>query len=239
MPKKRRLVYKLIMKKELIFFFLFMALGAQAQVIPVGFMKTPGPPPVKVGDFYGGGIVYYLLKSGDNGFINGEIHGLIAQPQNEIDGFSSNPPFAGNTWTRVAINGNTISGAQNDGTLVGRANTAAIVLDQGVGTYLFKYVSNLTINSYSDWYVPSIKELTLFRAFITNTTYCTFSATTHYYWSSKINSSYKWTWGNYISSTQAAALYKANYFESNSVSTLSFSANQSGGNNVYLAIRSF
>jgi len=32
--------YKLNMKKELIFFFLFMALGAQAQVIPVGFIMT-------------------------------------------------------------------------------------------------------------------------------------------------------------------------------------------------------
>lgn len=227
------------MKIYLSLSFLLCAFWAQAQVIPVGFMKTPGPPPVKVGDFYGGGIVFYILKTGDNGFINGETHGLIAQPQNEVEGTSNNPAFAGNTWTKVALNSNTISGAQNDGTLVGRANTAAIVLDQGVGTYLFKYVSNLTINSYNDWYVPSIAELNLFRKFITNTTYCIFSSTTKYYWLSKINSNYKWTWGNYISSTQAAALYKANYFEGNSVNNLSYSANQSGGNNVYVAIRSF
>lgn len=50
------------MKKALIFFLLFMAFGAQAQVIPVGFMKnrgyvnipTPNPPPVT------NGLILYL-----------------------------------------------------------------------------------------------------------------------------------------------------------------------------------
>jgi hypothetical protein len=50
------------MKKNLICFFLFIALGAQAQVIPVGFMKksgfvnipTPNPPPVT------NGLILYL-----------------------------------------------------------------------------------------------------------------------------------------------------------------------------------
>jgi hypothetical protein len=44
MRKKQPLAYKLIMKKNLICFFLFIALGAQAQVIPVGFIKAKGLP---------------------------------------------------------------------------------------------------------------------------------------------------------------------------------------------------
>jgi hypothetical protein len=200
---------------------------------------TTSSPPKAVGDLYGGGVIYYVLQSGDNGYDANVQHGLIAQPQNEIDGFSSNPPFAGNTWTRLALNGNTISGAQNDGTLVGRANTAAIIADQGAGTYLYKYVSTLSINGYTDWYVPSIRELNLFRDFIYNTTYCNYTSATHYYWSSKANSSYKWSWGNYISSTQTGALYKTNYLEGNSVGTTTYTKSQSGDNYVYLAIRSF
>jgi hypothetical protein len=200
---------------------------------------TTSSPPKAVGDLYGGGVIYYILQSGDNGYDANVQHGLIAQPQNEVDGYSSNPPFAGNTWTRLALNGNTISGAQNDGTLVGRANTAAIIANQGEGTYLFKYVSTLSINGYTDWYVPSIRELNLFRDFIYNTTYCTYSSATHYYWASKANSNYKWTWGNYISSTQTGSLYKTNYLEGNSVGTTSYTKSQSGDNYVYLAIRSF
>jgi hypothetical protein len=200
---------------------------------------TTSSPPKAVGDLYGGGVIYYILQSGDNGYDANVQHGLIAQPQNEIDGYSSNPPFAGNTWTRLALNGNTISGAQNDGTLVGRANTAAIIADQGAGTYLYKYVSTLSINGYTDWYVPSIRELNLFRDFIYNTTYCNYSSATHYYWSSKANSSYKWSWGNYISSTQTGSLYKTNYLEGNSVGTTTYTKSQSGDNYVYLAIRSF
>jgi len=195
--------------------------------------------PIAINDIYGGGIVYYILKPGDNGYDANVQHGLIAQQQNEIDGISSNPPFAGSTWNVIALNSNTITGAQNDGTLVGRANTAAIIANQGAGTYLFKYVSTLTINGYNDWYVPSIKEVNLFRDYVYNTSYCNYSATTHYYWSSKANSSYKWTWGNYVSSTQSGSSYYTNYLEGNSVGTRSFNQTQSGNNFVYLAIRSF
>jgi hypothetical protein len=195
--------------------------------------------PIAVNDIYGGGIVYYILKPGDNGYDANVQHGLIAQQQNEIDGLSSNPPYAGSTWNVIALNGNTITGAQNDGTLVGRANTAAIIANQGAGTYLFKYISTLTINGYNDWYVPSIKEINLFRDYVYNPIYCNYSSATHYYWSSKANSSYKWTWGNYISSTQSGSSYNTNYLESNSVGTRGYNHQQSGNNNVYLAIRSF
>ena len=200
---------------------------------------TTSTPPKAVGDLYGGGIIYYILQQGDNGYDANVQHGLIAQPQNEIDGFSSNPAFAGNTWTVLALNGNTISGAQNDGTTVGRANTAAIILNQGAGTYLFKYVSTLSINGYTDWYVPSMRELNLFRAFIYNDTYCNYSSATHYYWTSKANSNYKWSWGTYISSTQTGSLYRSNYLEGPSDVTISYSTAQSNTNYVYVAIRSF
>ena len=187
--------------------------------------------PIAVNDIYGGGIVYYILQPADNGYDPNVQHGLIAQQNNE--------PAYGNTWNKIALNSNTISGAQNDGTLVGRANTAAIIANQGNGTYLFKYVSTLTINGYSDWYVPSIKELNLFRNYIYNTTYCNSNGAFPFYWSSKANSSYKWAWGNYVSSTQSGSLYYTNYLETYSVGTRADSQTQSNDNFIYLAIRSF
>jgi hypothetical protein len=87
--------------------------------------------------------------------------------------------------------------------------------------------------------VPSIKEINLFRDYVYNPTYCNYSSSSHYYWSSKTNSSYKWTWGSYISSTQSGSLYYTNYLEGNGVSTRGYNQQQSGNNFVYLAIRSF
>jgi uncharacterized protein (TIGR02145 family) len=189
--------------------------------------------PIAVNDIYGGGIVYYILQPGDNGYDANVQHGLIAQQTNE-------PHNSGiTTWNKIALNSNTITDAQNDGTLVGKANTAAIIANQGAGTYLFKYVSTFTINGYTDWYVPSIREINLFRNYVYNTTYCTSNGAFPFYWNSKANSSYKWAWGNYISSTQSGSSYYTNYIEANSVGTRSFNQAQSGDNFIYLAIRSF
>jgi uncharacterized protein (TIGR02145 family) len=189
--------------------------------------------PIAINDIYGGGIVYYILQPGDNGYDANVQHGLIAQQTNE-------PHNSGiTTWDQIALNSNTISGAQNDGTLVGKANTAAIIANQGNGTYLFKYVSTLTINGYSDWYVPSIREVNLFRNYVYNTTYCISNGPFPYYWISKANSSYKWAWGSYVSSTQSGSSYYANYIENNGVHTKAYNQRQSGDNYVYLAIRSF
>lgn len=158
-------------------------------------------------------------------------HGLIAQQTNEA--------AYGNTWNVIALNGNTITAAQNDGTLVGRANTAAIIANQGTGTYLFKYVSTLSINGYTDWYVPSIREINLFRNYVYNTSYCNSNGAFPYYWSSIANPSYKWAWGNYVSSTQSGSVYYTNYIEGNGVGTRVYSQTQSDSNFIYLAIRSF
>jgi len=193
--------------------------------------------PIAINDIYGGGIVYYILQPGDNGYDANVQHGLIAEQQNEIDVFS--PLFAGITWNVVALNNNTITGAQNDGTLVGKSNTAAIIANQGAGTYLYKYVTNLNINGYNDWYVPSYKELSLFRDYIFNSTYCTKDTDTHWYWSSKVNSSYRWTWGEYFSSTQSGQYYTTNYLEGGSGTNRPYSSSQGSNNFVYLAIRSF
>ena len=219
--------------------------------------------PIAVGDFYGGGVVFYILQSGDNGYVNGETHGLIAVKTNVLPDERNtsgipNPVL----YNQVALNGNAITGAQNDGTLIGRTNTAAIIANQGAGTYVFKHVNSTSISGYSDWYVPSKTELILFRNFL-------FSGSANitpgsrfredrvgaYLWVNNSDATNKYAWGNYISSTQVSASsqsaaygyrYASYYLEVvNQISNIThnglsgFYANFSQQNMVYLPIRSF
>ena len=219
--------------------------------------------PIAVGDFYGGGVVFYILQPGDNGYVNGETHGLIAVKTNVLPderntSGTPNPVL----YNQVALNGNAITGAQNDGTLIGRSNTAAIIANQGAGTYVFKYVNSTPISGYSDWYVPSKTELILFRNFL-------FSGLANispgsrfredrvgaYLWVNNSDATNKYAWGNYVSSTQVSASsqsaayryrYATYYLEVvNQISAIThngfagFYANFSQQNMVILPIRSF
>ena len=109
-----------------------------------GFVIIPGIslaniPLLAIGDSYQGGIIFYLDGLGG---------GLIAAPtdQNADD------------W---GCNGTLITGA--DGTAVGTGNQNTIDIEVGcpaVGTAA-DVCANLTLNSYSDWFLPSKDELNL------------------------------------------------------------------------------
>ena len=210
---------------------------------PIINFSTPAPP-IAVGDSYGGGIVYYILKSGDNGYDANVQHGLIAAETNPRAN-------ATGTWTKIAVNGNAISGAQNTGTLVGKSNTAAIIANQGTAsTYLFKYVNDTQIGLYNDWYVPSQKELELFRSFLFTkqaivggvlTNLYTNDASTgdSYYWRNKLNVNNKYAWGHYLTSTQNGNnSYACYYIEGGSLDSHGYERTQ-GSDFTYVAIRSF
>jgi hypothetical protein len=205
--------------------------------------STPAPP-IAIGDSYGGGIVYYILGLGDNGYDANVQHGLIAA--------ETNPRVnATGTWTKIAVNGNAILGAQNTGILVGKSNTAAIIANQGTAsTYLFKYVNDTPIGLYNDWYVPSKKELELFRSFLFTkqaivggvlTNQYTNDASTgdSYYWRNKLNVNNKYAWGHYLTSTQNVNnSYACYYIEGNSLDSHGYERTQ-GSDFTYVAIRSF
>ena len=186
--------------------------------------------PIAVGDVYGGGIIYYIFKSGDNGFVNGETHGLIA-PFNSISRQSTNPlpPII---ESQIGKSAATISAAQFDGLLVGKTNTDAIIANQGsTGTYAALYCRNYanptskTFNSvtytfpvYNDWYMPSIAEINKFRAYVwgvhpSRGFYTNYSNNLIYYNGTSGNGN-DYAWGKYLSSTMTAQRYKLYYLES-------------------------
>ncbi len=130
------------------------------------------PGKYQIGQSYGGGIIFYLDES--------QEHGLIAATANQGTAAWGPMNFTTNA-NGIAIG-------------TGQTNTTTITSAQGVGNYAAKICNDLTLNGYSDWYLPSRDELN--QMYIQKEKIGGFTLDA-YYWSSSENDSDR-VWGQFF-----------------------------------------
>jgi hypothetical protein len=104
-----------------------------------------------IGDYFGGGIVFYIFQNGDLGYVENETHGLICDVNDRPDAH----------WADFDEATTDITGAEGTAIGTGAQNTIDITnVCQGEMAYLAAEVCFYSTNTgYTDWFLPSSLEL--------------------------------------------------------------------------------
>jgi hypothetical protein len=121
------------------------AYAINAAGVAYGLQQTFWTTDIVIGDNYQGGIVCYIFKSGDKGYIDGRISGIILSTQRD-------------TFRAWGCAGTDLIGL-SDQLGYGKVNTQTIVKRCSDPSFAAEYCDKLVYNGYSDWFLPSANEL--------------------------------------------------------------------------------
>jgi len=138
----------------------YVTITGTCNVVNSGNSVVNVRPDIRLGSFYGGGVVFYLLRNGDPGYDANVIHGLIVSLEDQSTGIRWNN---GSDITTGATASGLVSGGGSSYFLnitAGATNTDAIIASQGAST---SYAAGLARayrgGGYTDWYLPSWYEM--------------------------------------------------------------------------------
>jgi hypothetical protein len=125
-------------------------------------IKEEDPKEVLIGEPFEGGVVGHIFQPGDPGFVQGETHGIIIAPVEQV--FESQWGCQGTAVTGTSIEVGT-----------GRANTEKVLAfhdalpnfytnptqchPENDGTVAARFTIDFNNGGFSDWFMPSLKEM--------------------------------------------------------------------------------
>jgi len=139
---------------------------------------------IAIGDSYDGGIVAYIFEDGDTGYVEGEMHGLIAATGDQSTGI----------FWHVTNDGTT--GATGTALGTGNANTDKIIALYVAESNAAKLCADYTTGAYDDWFLPSKDELN--KLYLNKGTIGGFVDDDHYWSSSESESNAGLAWKQYF-----------------------------------------
>jgi uncharacterized protein (TIGR02145 family) len=105
------------------------------------------PNQLSIGQDYQGGKIYYILKHGDKGYDPKILHGLIVAPYDQS---------TGSNWGCL---NKVVQGAEKLEIGFGDQNTLDILNSCNEEGTAARICSDLVLNGFDDWYLPSLEEL--------------------------------------------------------------------------------